>query len=247
MGAAFPMAGLVSAGGSAGAGSAAVSGLAAGVGQAGGGILGDLMTGYQSHGWAQAANQHAMAFTRWMDNTKYQRTVRDLRRAGLNPMLAYTQGAHTAGAPTMQTGDMRLDVGGDIGRAISSGKAVSRVGAEMKLLNDAVKVREQEVKQSVLESERKYHEVATEAGRSSAVQEEAMKLYADRKYLEVQADVERTRLEQERALLPAARAIGEFDSSPKGQKLIKFRRAADVAPFKVPFFGREPQERLGGR
>lgn len=37
-------------------------------------------------------NQKAMDFSREMANTGYQRTVKDMEAAGLNPMLAYTQG-----------------------------------------------------------------------------------------------------------------------------------------------------------
>jgi hypothetical protein len=50
----------------------------------------------------QAANQ--MAFQERMRNTQYQTAVEDMKSAGLNPMLAYTQGG--AGTPTGAMGSV---------------------------------------------------------------------------------------------------------------------------------------------
>lgn len=51
--------------------------------------------------WNEQMYQKSQDYNTEMANTQYQRAVGDLRQAGLNPMLAYSQGG--APSPTMQT------------------------------------------------------------------------------------------------------------------------------------------------
>lgn len=46
----------------------------------------------------------ARAWSEYMDNTQYQRRVKDLEAAGLNPWLAVQNGISGSGAPSVDTG-----------------------------------------------------------------------------------------------------------------------------------------------
>jgi hypothetical protein len=116
-----------------------IGALAGALGGAALGFLGQQQTNQKSWDIAQAANQSSaeqaarqMDFQERMRETQYQTAVKDMKAAGLNPMLAYTQGG--AGTPTGAMGQVSTaKVGNVFGSALAGAQTMSMNQADLKL------------------------------------------------------------------------------------------------------------------
>jgi len=125
-------------------------------------FVGGLITGHS----AKAAAKDQRRFQRRMSNTAYVRAVRDMKHAGLNPMLAYSQG----GASTPTGAKAEVPDFSNLGsKAVNSAAAIASLENiraqtdERKALARQAKVTAQRMEATQIDPDGTVHELPIEA------------------------------------------------------------------------------------
>lgn len=109
---------------------ALVSGIGQGVGMGTMSIGGGFLQNY----WNKKAAARAQGFSEAMSNSAYQRMMIDLKKAGLNPMLAFSQGGASTPMGQSYSADNPMD------GAAASAKQMSMMTADVKKTNADAKL-----------------------------------------------------------------------------------------------------------
>jgi len=95
-------------------------------------------------GFQQASNREQMGFQERMSNTAYQRSVQDMKQAGINPIVAFNQGGAST-PPGASSQGSKSEHKNQFAGAVSSAMAYKQLAAQIEQTKVATKLMELEI------------------------------------------------------------------------------------------------------
>lgn len=115
-------------------------------------VGGDLLSGWMNNNAAMARQNAAQDFSAQQFASRYQTTVKDMQAAGLNPMLAYTQGGGSSPTSSAAGSSGFPALGESINRAKATSAQTSLQDKQVDLVTEQTKVANAQVAKTEAET-----------------------------------------------------------------------------------------------
>ena len=125
---------------------------------------------------ANSRQEDAQAFSAGQYATRYQTQVKDLEAAGLNPMLAYTQGPGSSPTSTAASSAGMPDVGSSINQAKLASAQVANIAADTENKKAQAALIEAQVSDTLASAQHKGAQVSNVEATTSKIHEEIKKI-----------------------------------------------------------------------